>query len=146
MTTKDPSFMDRIGEVKNGAPSDYDKVKRIYQCGEYKNFVAPPVKLASSASTTNEGSCVNVDCMEDYCPTAIDHCETNRDYMRKYCPKSCNFCSAAAAPTPAGPTPGCKDLEADCATLARDGHCQKSNGWTEYMAGSCPKSCGLCSG
>jgi len=152
MTTKDPNFMDEIGNQKKGAASDYDKVNRIYQCGAYKNFVPPPIKLATSASTSNKGVCVNVDCYDD-CPSFdknMNYCQVQPEYMRQWCPKTCNSCSPTnvtpAAPTPPTPTPSaCKDNEAECAKLAADGNCKAGNGWTEYMTRSCPKSCGLCS-
>ena len=77
----------------------------------------------------------------------LGECSSNPDFMREQCPRACGFCEgAAAAAAEAVPTAGggrCEDLVGDCGAWVADKQCERNR---RFMAQTCARSCGWCSG
>ena len=119
METMDPDMQDRIGANKNGAYTDYEKVRRIYQCpGNYPVMPAPVYPPPPPCADTIT-----------YCAESKQKCTSER-WMNVHCRKTCGFC-----------TPNCKDDVTYCKDYKKQRKCN-SEAWLKT---SCKRTCGFCS-
>jgi len=119
LETLDPDMQDRIGNRDHGVDTDYEKVRRIYQCkGSYpsmpKPYVPPPAPCEDKIT---------------YCHEQKTSC-TSQSWMNTYCRKTCGFCD-----------PGCKDD----VTYCKDYKKQKQCNVQAWLKTSCRKTCRFCS-
>lgn len=83
----------------------------------------------------------------------LGYCRNYRDYMRQYCPKSCDMCNEItggnsnreATQAPPAVSADCKDTNDHCSQWSNGGYCTR-DGFEEFMAKSCRKSCTSCRG
>jgi len=119
LETLDPEMQDRIGNRYNGVDTDYEKVRRIYQCtGKYPTMPTPTLPPPPPCEDKIT-----------YCAESKDRCSSER-WMNLYCRKTCAFCTA-----------NCKDERKDC----KDWKKQKKCNTEAWLKTSCRRTCGFCS-
>jgi len=118
METIDPDMQDRIGQAETGVDTDYEKVRRIYQCtGTYPPMprpVYPPPPPCEDKMT--------------YCADLKGNCNSD-GALKTYCRKTCGFC-----------TPDCRDEVTYCKDYKKQRQCNVQ----AWLKTSCKKTCGFC--
>jgi len=127
MEPKDPSMLAVMGFSPTANETDFEKVRRLYECkGSFP--VVPPA---------------DVPCEDDWpdCDIQSDQCKTHRGTVSN-CRKTCGYCKWGG-PIMATPRPFCKDYREDCDSQhwKDTKQCEKDKEWRERV---CPFSCGTC--
>jgi len=120
--TLDPWFQDLIGNRDNGntgADSDYEKVRKIYNCPTANYPTMPPTTTMAPPP-----------CQDTYewCSSFLKDCAKLDSFTQTMCRKSCGLCSASCADK----VSYCRDRGRQC----------KTDPW---MKVNCAKSCKFCS-
>jgi hypothetical protein len=126
MEPKDLSMLAVMGYSKTANETDFEKVRRLYECkGKYP--VVPPD---------------NSPCEDEYkdCDINSDRCKTDRS-TAVGCRKTCGYC-VWGGPITATPRPFCQDYRPDCGYPGwQTEACKTDEMWRER---TCPFSCGFC--
>lgn len=114
---------------------------------------APAEEAAAGEAVVREAGEEETACADTHasCKQWADggECTSNPGFMRARCPRSCNACTGEARAAVVGHADAvvndedeaCIDGNADCATWARAGECEKN---PTYMRANCAVSCGTC--
>jgi len=123
MEPKNPYFLSVMGYAPTANETDYEKIRRIYDCkGSYP--VVP----------RNEIPCVDEDSWND-CNQTYDYCDIDKTVINN-CRKTCGYCEWGQKPL--SKQRPCKDWRPDCDHFKDD--C-KTQSW---LARTCPITCGIC--
>jgi len=126
MEPKDLSMLAVMGNAKTANETDFEKVRRLYECkGKYP--VVPP----------DNQPCEDI---SKDCHINSDRCKTHRSTADN-CRKTCGYC-VWGGPITATPRPFCQDYRSDCGLPGwQTERCQTDDDWRDR---TCPFSCGTC--